>query len=123
MARFARSPDRIGGEEVRTYLLCLVRERKLAWSVDKKALFALRFCTESRRGGPRHPRAESKASHTAAVSDQQPIRENIHIGHCGPPSPLDYQRKQQRQQRAARRGGVAAEVITRLGLVSRESAL
>ena len=29
---FGRSPDTLGSEEVRTYLLHLVNERKIAWS-------------------------------------------------------------------------------------------
>ena len=47
IARFARhfgqSPDTLGAEEVRTYLLHLVNERKVAWSSYKQTLSALRF--------------------------------------------------------------------------------
>jgi integrase/recombinase XerD len=40
---FGRSPDTLGSEEVRTYLLHLVNERKIAWSSYKQALSALRY--------------------------------------------------------------------------------
>jgi len=47
VARFARhfgkSPEQLGSEELRTYLLYLVHERKVAWSTYKQALAALRF--------------------------------------------------------------------------------
>jgi integrase/recombinase XerD len=47
VARFARhfgkSPEKLGPEEVRTYLLYLIHERKAAWSTYKQALSALRF--------------------------------------------------------------------------------
>ena len=47
VARFARhfgkSPEQLGAEEVRTYLLYLVHERKVAWATYKQALSALRF--------------------------------------------------------------------------------
>jgi site-specific recombinase XerD len=47
VARFARyfgqSPEQLGAEDVRTYLLYLVHERKVAWSTYKQALAALRF--------------------------------------------------------------------------------
>jgi len=47
VARFARyfnkSPDLLGPEEVRTYLLYLVREKKNAWDTYKQALASLRF--------------------------------------------------------------------------------
>lgn len=46
-ARFARyfgkSPERLGSEDVRKYLLYLVHERKVAWGTYKQALAALRF--------------------------------------------------------------------------------
>lgn len=46
-ARFARhfnkSPERLGSEEVRQYLLYLIHERKVAWGTYKQALAALRF--------------------------------------------------------------------------------
>jgi site-specific recombinase XerD len=47
IARFARhfktSPEKLGTEEVRSYLLYLVHERKVAWGTYKQALAALRF--------------------------------------------------------------------------------
>ena len=47
VARFARhfgkSPEKLGSEEVRTYLLYLIHERKVAWGTYKQALAALRF--------------------------------------------------------------------------------
>lgn len=47
VARFARyfgkSPEQLGAEEVRTYLLYLIHERKVAWGTYKQALAALRF--------------------------------------------------------------------------------
>jgi integrase/recombinase XerD len=47
VARFARyfnkSPDKLGPEDVRTYLLYLVQERKNAWGTYKQALAALRY--------------------------------------------------------------------------------
>ena len=47
VARFARyfnkSPDLLGPEDVRTYLLYLVQGRKNAWGTYKQALAALRF--------------------------------------------------------------------------------
>jgi site-specific recombinase XerD len=47
IARFARhfnaSPEKLGSNEVRTYLLYLVHERKVAWGTYKQALAALRF--------------------------------------------------------------------------------
>ncbi len=46
-ARFARhfnqSPEQLGREDVRRYLLYLIHERKVAWSTYKQALAALRF--------------------------------------------------------------------------------
>jgi integrase/recombinase XerD len=41
--RFGRSLERLGSEEVRTYFLYLIRERKVAWGTRKQALAALRF--------------------------------------------------------------------------------
>lgn len=47
VARFARyfgqSPEHLGTEDVRKYLLYLVHERKVAWGTYKQALAALRF--------------------------------------------------------------------------------
>jgi site-specific recombinase XerD len=47
VARFARhfgqSPEKLGSEEVRTYFLYLIHERKVAWGTYKQALAALRF--------------------------------------------------------------------------------
>jgi integrase/recombinase XerD len=40
---YGQSPDRLGTEEVRAYLLYLIEERKLAWSSVNQALCALRF--------------------------------------------------------------------------------
>jgi len=40
---FGRSPEQLGAEEVRQYLLYLVHERKVAWGTYKQALAALRF--------------------------------------------------------------------------------
>lgn len=47
VARFARhygqSPEHLGREDVRNYLLHLIHERKVAWGTYKQALAALRF--------------------------------------------------------------------------------
>ena len=47
VARFARhfnkSPDKLGSEDVRAYLLHLVQEQKRAWGTYKQALAALRY--------------------------------------------------------------------------------
>jgi integrase/recombinase XerD len=47
VARFARhygqSPEQLGRDEVRNYLLYLIHERKVAWGTYKQALAALRF--------------------------------------------------------------------------------
>jgi integrase/recombinase XerD len=47
VARFARyfgkSPDQLGAEHVRKYLLHLVHDKKLAWATYKQALAALRY--------------------------------------------------------------------------------
>jgi site-specific recombinase XerD len=47
VARFARhfgkSPEQLGEQEVRAYLLYLLNERKVAWGTYKQALAALRF--------------------------------------------------------------------------------
>jgi site-specific recombinase XerD len=47
VARFARhfgkSPEQLGSEQVRAYLLHLVQEKKLAWGTYKQALAALRY--------------------------------------------------------------------------------
>jgi len=40
---FAKSPEKLGPEEVRSYLLYLIQERKAAWGTYKQALAALRF--------------------------------------------------------------------------------
>lgn len=40
---FGRSPEDLGPEEVRTYLLYLVQERKVAWGTFNQAVCALRF--------------------------------------------------------------------------------
>jgi site-specific recombinase XerD len=47
VARFARyfnrSPDKLGPDDVRVYLLHLVQEKKRAWGTYKQALVALRY--------------------------------------------------------------------------------
>jgi len=47
VARFARhygqSPEQLGRDEIRNYLLYLIHERKVAWGTYKQALAALRF--------------------------------------------------------------------------------
>jgi len=47
VARFARhygqSPEHLGRDEIRNYLLFLIHERKVAWGTYKQALAALRF--------------------------------------------------------------------------------
>jgi len=40
---FGKSPEHLGSEEVRQYLLYLIHERKVAWGTYKQALAALRF--------------------------------------------------------------------------------
>jgi integrase/recombinase XerD len=40
---FGKSPEQLGYEEVRQYLLYLVQEKKVAWSTYKQALAALRY--------------------------------------------------------------------------------
>jgi len=70
VARFARyfnkSPDRLGPEEVRTYLLHLVQEKKQAWGTYKQALAALRYFYRWVLKGPdivsdiRYPRPERR---------------------------------------------------------------
>lgn len=70
VARFAqyhkKSPDKLGLEEVRTYLLYLVRERKNAWGTYKQALAALRYFYRWVVNGPeivediRFPRPERR---------------------------------------------------------------
>jgi integrase/recombinase XerD len=70
VARFARyfnkSPDRLGPEEVRKYLLYLVQEKKQAWGTYKQALAALRYFYRWVLKGPdivsdiRYPRPERR---------------------------------------------------------------
>jgi site-specific recombinase XerD len=43
---FGRSPQHLGREEVRAYLLHLVQEKKVSWSVYNQTLAALRFVYE-----------------------------------------------------------------------------
>jgi integrase/recombinase XerD len=54
VARFARhfgvSPERLGPEEVRRYLLYLVHERRAAWSTYNVTLCALRFLYQTTLG-------------------------------------------------------------------------
>jgi site-specific recombinase XerD len=45
-AHFGRSPERLGRDDVRAYLLFLIQEKKVSWSVYNQALCALRFCYE-----------------------------------------------------------------------------
>jgi len=40
---FGKSPEQLGYEEVRQYLLYLVQEKKVAWSTYNQALAALRY--------------------------------------------------------------------------------
>ena len=40
---FGKSPEKLGTEEVRTYLLYLIQERKVGWSTYKQALAARQF--------------------------------------------------------------------------------
>jgi site-specific recombinase XerD len=42
-AFYHRSPERLGREEIRTFLLDLVEEKKVAWSYYKQVLAALRY--------------------------------------------------------------------------------
>jgi site-specific recombinase XerD len=70
VARFARyfnkSPDKLGSEEVRTYLLHLVQVKKQAWGTYKQALAALRYFYRWVLKGPdivsdiRYPRPERR---------------------------------------------------------------
>jgi integrase/recombinase XerD len=43
---FGRSPARLGRDDVRAYLLFLIQEKKVSWSVYNQTLCALRFCYE-----------------------------------------------------------------------------
>ena len=43
---FGRSPDALGREEVRSYLLYLVQEKQVSWSVYNQTVAALRFLYE-----------------------------------------------------------------------------
>jgi integrase/recombinase XerD len=43
---FGRSPQHLGRDDVRSYLLHLVQEKKVSWSVYNQTLCALRFCYE-----------------------------------------------------------------------------
>lgn len=58
---FGKSPENLGAEEVRIYLMYLVRERKVAWDTYRQALAALRFLYRwgvgERRRRARYPRA------------------------------------------------------------------
>lgn len=42
-AFYHKSPDRLGREEIRMFLVDLVEEKKVAWSYDKQVLAALRY--------------------------------------------------------------------------------
>ena len=56
---FGRSPEDLGRDDVRSYLLHLVQEKKVSWSVYNQTLAALRFLYEvtlGREGRPgTHP--------------------------------------------------------------------
>jgi len=56
VARFARyfgkSPEQLGAEEVRQYLLHMVQDKKLAWATYKQALAALRYLYRWVLNGP-----------------------------------------------------------------------
>src|SRR4051794_33498991 len=43
---FGRSPQDLGREDARAYLLHLIQEKKVSWSVYNQTLCALRFCYE-----------------------------------------------------------------------------
>jgi integrase/recombinase XerD len=43
---FGRSPERLGRDDVRAYLLFLIQEKNVSWSVYNQTLCALRFCYE-----------------------------------------------------------------------------
>ena len=78
VARFARyfgkSPDKLGAEEVRKYLLHLVQEKKRSWGTYKVALAALRYFYRWVVKGPeivqdiRCPRPERRLTGTRHVS-------------------------------------------------------
>jgi hypothetical protein len=63
VARFAcyfrKSPERLGPDEIRTYLIHLTQERRLAASSIIVAVSALRFCSPSRSNGPGSSRTTS----------------------------------------------------------------
>jgi integrase/recombinase XerD len=43
---FGRSPERLGRDDVRAYLLFLIQEKKVSWSVYNQTLCGLRFLYE-----------------------------------------------------------------------------
>jgi site-specific recombinase XerD len=45
-AHFGRSPERLGRDDVRAYLLFLIQEKKVSWSVYNQTRCALRFLYE-----------------------------------------------------------------------------
>lgn len=51
---FRKSPEELGAEEVREYLLHLVHERRVAWSTYNISLCALRFLYQTTLGRPGH---------------------------------------------------------------------
>ena len=72
---FGRSPDRLGSEHVRTYLLQLVQEKKAAWGTYTQALAALRYFYRWVVKGPevvgdiRCPRPERRLPVVLAVDE------------------------------------------------------
>jgi integrase/recombinase XerD len=81
VARFARhfrkSPERLGSEHVRQYLLYLVQEKKLAWGTYKQALAALRYLYRWILKGPevvediRCPRPEHRLPVILSIDEVQ----------------------------------------------------
>ena len=52
---FGRSPERLGRKEVRSYLLNLIQEKKISWSVYNQTLCTLRFLSrDAHLIRPRH---------------------------------------------------------------------
>ena len=45
-SHFGRSPEHLGRDDVRAYLLYLIQEKKVSWSVYNQTLAALRFLYE-----------------------------------------------------------------------------
>ena len=51
-AHFNRSPDQLGPEEIRTYQLHLLHERRVSWDTFNQAVCALRFLYRTTLGRP-----------------------------------------------------------------------